>query len=127
MALGAFSVSLTVKDIAASRAFYETLGFTAFTQTQDQGWLILKDGDAIIGLFQGMFDKNMLTLNPGWDQNAQPVEGFEDVRAMKDRLEAAGLEIVSPSGLDGDGVGSFTVIDPDGNPVLIDQHVPKPE
>ena len=126
MALGAFSVSLTVKDIAASRAFYETLGFTAFTQTQDQGWLILKDGDAIIGLFQGMFDKNMLTLNPGWDQNAQPVEGFEDVRAMKDRLEAAGLEIVSPSGLDGDGVGSFTVIDPDGNPVLIDQHVPKP-
>ncbi len=126
MALGAFSVSLAVKDLAASKSFYETLGFEAMGGDADQGWLILKMGDTVLGLFQGMFDKNMLTFNPGWSQAAQALDDFEDVRDVHARLTAAGIETMQENGLDGDGVASFATVDPDGNPILIDQHVPKP-
>lgn len=126
MSLGAFSVSLAVKDLEASKTFYETLGFEAMGGAPDQGWLILKMGDTVVGLFQGMFDKNMLTFNPGWSQAAEPLDSFEDVRDVHSRLSAAGIETMQESGLDSDGVGSFVVVDPDGNPVLVDQHVPKP-
>ncbi len=126
MALGAFSVSLAVKDLDASKSFYEKLGFETMGGAADQGWLILKMGDTVIGLFQGMFEKNMLTFNPGWSQSAEPLESFEDVREVHSRLSAAGIETMQESGLDGDSVGSFVVVDPDGNPILIDQHVPKP-
>lgn len=122
MKLGAFSISLAVRDIAASRAFYEKLGFEVFGGNQDQNWLILKNGDTVIGLFQGMFEKNMLTFNPGWDQAAQPLEGFEDVRALHQRLAGAGLDTGAPIE-SGSGPAHFTLTDPDGNPILIDQHV----
>jgi len=126
MGLGAFSVSLAVKDLEASRAFYEELGFETMGGDAEQGWLILKTGDTVLGLFQGMFEQNMLTFNPGWSQDASPLEQFEDVRDIHRRLTAAGIETDQHNGLDGDGVASFTVVDPDGNPILIDQHVPKP-
>jgi lactoylglutathione lyase len=121
MDLGAFSVSLAVKDIAASRAFYEKFGFTVFGGNQSQNWLILKNGDHIIGLFQGMFEKNILTFNPGWDQNA--VEGFADVRELQRRLKDQGVQFASEADETSTGPASFMVIDPDGNPVLVDQHV----
>lgn len=124
--LGAFSISLAVKDLGASRAFYETLGFTTMGGDAAQGWLILKNGDTIVGLFQGMFEQNLLTFNPGWDQSAQALDSFEDVRALHAAFRSAGLETLQETGLDGDGPASFVVIDPDGNPVLIDQHVGKP-
>lgn len=127
MHLGAFSVSLAVKDLEASKSFYETLGFTAMGGAPEQGWLILKMGDTVLGLFQGMFETNMLTFNPGWGQDATPLENFEDVRDIHARLTAAGVETMQDTGLDGDGVASFAVVDPDGNPILIDQHVPKPD
>lgn len=123
MDLGAFSVSLAVKDLAASKAFYEKLGFSSFGGDADQGWLILKNGDTIIGLFQGMFDKNMLTFNPGWDQNAQPVDGFTDVRQMQKKLKSEGVAFASEADESTEGPASFVVIDPDGNPILVDQHV----
>jgi catechol 2,3-dioxygenase-like lactoylglutathione lyase family enzyme len=123
MSLGAFSVSLTVKDLKASKDFYVTLGFDAMGGDEEQGWLILKDGDNLVGLFQGMFEKNMLTFNPGWDQNANGLEGFEDVRDIQRRLKAAGLEFSSEADEGTTGPASFVVIDPDGNPVLFDQHV----
>lgn len=123
MALGAFSVSLAVKDIAKSRAFYEALGFEKFHGDEAQGWLILANGDAKIGLFQGMFEGNILTFNPGWDQNAQPVEGFEDVRDIQKKLKAAGVAMASEADETTTGPASATCIDPDGNAVLIDQHV----
>lgn len=123
MDLGAFSVSLSVKDLAASKAFYEKLGFSDFSGDADQGWLILKNGDTIIGLFQGMFDKNMLTFNPGWDQNAQPLDGFTDVREMQKKLKSEGVEFASEADETTEGPASFVVIDPDGNPILVDQHV----
>lgn len=125
MDLGAFSVSLAVKDIAASKAFYAKLGFSAMGGDEAQGWLILKNGDHIIGLFQGMFEQNILTFNPGWDQSASNTDSFTDVRDIAAALKADGLELMQETGLDGDGVGSFVVVDPDGNPVLIDQHRPK--
>jgi catechol 2,3-dioxygenase-like lactoylglutathione lyase family enzyme len=119
--LGNFSVSLTVRDIAASKAFYEKLGFTQGHGDVSQRWVIMKNGDVKIGLFQGMFDRNALTFNPGWDANGQNVERFEDVRAIQRRLKAAGLavgtDITSPS-----GPAHFALTDPDGNPILIDQH-----
>ena len=121
MTLGAFSISLAVKDLAASRTFYETLGFSQMGGNADQGWLILKCGDTIIGLFQGMFDKNILTFNPGWDQNAQALDSFEDVRALQSRLSEAGIETGAPIE-SASGPASFTLSDPDGNPILIDQH-----
>ena len=126
MSLGAFSVSLAVKDLSASKDFYAKLGFETFAGDPDHGYLILKNGDTLIGLFQGMFEDNILTFNPGWTQSAEAVDGFEDVRVLHNRLAADGLETMQEAGLDGDGPASFVVVDPDGNPVLIDQHVPKP-
>ncbi len=126
MSLGAFSISLAVKDLAASKAFYETLGFETAGGNADQGWLILRDGATTIGLFSGMFEKNLLTFNPGWAQDATPLSSFEDVRALHAAFTEAGLSTSQEAGLDGEGPASFVVTDPDGNPVLIDQHVPKP-
>ena len=121
MNLGAFSISLSVKDIAASRAFYEKLGFTKFGGDQDQKWLILKNGETLIGLFEGMFPKNMLTFNPGWDQDGQNLDDFDDVRDIQKSLLAAGVNLDSMAD-DGEGPASIMVTDPDGNPILIDQH-----
>lgn len=123
MKLGAFSISLAVADIAASKAFYEKLGFTVFGGNLDQRWLILKNGDTVIGLFQGMFDKNILTFNPGWDSNAQKVADFTDVRALQRDLKAQGLTFASEADETTTGPASFVIVDPDGNPVLFDQHV----
>ncbi|WP_332760320.1 VOC family protein [Pseudarthrobacter sp.] len=123
MQLGAFSISLTVKDIAASAAFYEKLGFSRFGGDITQNWLILKNGETVIGLFQGMFEKNMLTFNPGWSQNAEALDSFTDVRDLQRELKAAGTEFVSEADEATTGPGSFIVVDPDGNPVLVDQHV----
>ena len=123
MKLGAFSISLAVKDIAASKAFYEKLGFTVFGGNLDQNWLILKNGDTVIGLFQGMFDKNILTFNPGWDSNAQKVADFTDVRELQRQLKAKGLTFASEADETTTGPASFVLVDPDGNPVLFDQHV----
>ena len=123
MELGAFSVSLAVKDIAASRAFYEKLGFTVFAGDQSKNWLMLKNGDRVIGLFQGMFEKNVLTFNPGWDQNARTLASFTDVRQLQRRLKEQGVQFASEADETSKGPASFMVIDPDGNPVLVDQHV----
>ncbi|MEN7341571.1 MAG: VOC family protein [Pseudomonadota bacterium] len=123
MKLGAFSVSLAVKDIHQSVAFYEKLGFSAYHGDVADGWIILKNGDHIIGLFQGMFEKNILTFNPGWDQDAKPLDAFVDVREIQKSLRDAGVEIAQSVDEDGQGPGRTMVIDPDGNPVLIDQHV----
>jgi lactoylglutathione lyase len=123
MELGNFSISLSVADLAASRAFYEKLGFTSTMGDADQGWLILRNGDAIVGLFQGMFENNTLTFNPGWDRDAQPVEGFTDVREIQRRLKAEGVEFATEVDESGSGPGFFIVVDPDGNPILVDQHV----
>ncbi|MGY3437199.1 MULTISPECIES: VOC family protein [unclassified Marinovum] len=123
MKLGAFSVSLAVRDLAASQGFYEKLGFSAMGGKAEHGYLIMKNGDVLIGLFQGMFERNMLTFNPGWDQNAQKVEGFTDIRALQDDLKAAGVTFDQEADPDSTGPASFVVIDPDGNPVLVDQHV----
>lgn len=123
MQLGAFSISLAVKDIAASRAFYEKLGFQAFGGDPAQNWLILKNGDHVIGLFQGMFDRNTLTFNPGWDQNASPVDGFTDVRELQRRLKEQGVPLVAEADEATTGPAYLMAIDPDGNPILIDQHV----
>ena len=123
MQLGAFSVSLAVRDLQASRAFYEDLGFSAFAGDPSQNWLILRNGDHVIGLFQGMFEKNILTFNPGWDQNAQPVGDFTDVRELQRRLKARGMSFVSEADESASGPGSFVITDPDGNAILVDQHV----
>ena len=123
MQLGAFSISLAVKDIAASRSFYEKFGFQSFGGDPAHNWLILKNGDHIIGLFQGMFDKNILTFNPGWDQNAQKLPAFTDVRALQRQLRAAGVTFASEADESTTGPASFVAVDPDGNPVLVDQHV----
>ena len=123
MDLGTFSVSLNVKDLAASRAFYEALGFSQFHGDADQGWLILKNGGTVIGLFQGMLKGNTLTFNPGWDGDAQPVDDFTDVRELQRRLKAAAIDIATEVDESTSGPGSFIVNDPDGNPILVDQHV----
>lgn len=123
MDLGAFSVSLSVKDIAASRAFYEKLGFTQFGGNQDQNWLIMKNGDHVIGLFQGMFEGNLLTFNPGWDQNAQALDSFTDVRELQRVLKAKGITLLSEADENATGPGSAMLVDPDGNTILLDQHV----
>jgi catechol 2,3-dioxygenase-like lactoylglutathione lyase family enzyme len=123
MELGAFSISLAVKDIQASRQFYEKLGFARFMGDPAQNWLIMKNGERIIGLFQGMFEKNILTFNPGWDQDARPVGAFTDVRDLQRRLRAEGVEFVSEADESTTGPGSFMVVDPDGNTILVDQHV----
>lgn len=123
MQLGAFSISLAVKDISASRAFYEKLGFSVFGGDQGQRWLIMKNGTTLIGLFQGMFEKNMLTFNPGWDSDARQVPGFEDVRSIQDRLEQQGIPLDQAADPATTGPAYITLTDPDGNPILIDQHV----
>jgi lactoylglutathione lyase len=123
MELGAFSVSLNVKDLQASKEFYEKLGFEIFHGDASQNWLILKNGDHVIGLFQGMFDKNMLTFNPGWDSNAQELDIFTDVREIQRQLKGQGVEFISKADESTTGPASFIVMDPDGNPILVDQHV----
>ena len=121
--LGAFSVSLAVNNLQASRDFYEKLGFQGVGGDPAQNWLILRNGTVTIGLFQGMFERNILTFNPGWDYKAQPVEEFADVREHQRRLKAKGLVLTSEADESTTGPASFMVVDPDGNPVLIDQHV----
>ena len=121
--LGAFSVSLAVKDLEASRSFYEKLGFAAAGGDPSQGWQILRNGTTTIGLFQGMFDRNILTFNPGWDASANPLTSFTDVRELQRELKAQGVELESEADESGSGPASFTLVDPDGNPVLVDQHV----
>lgn len=123
MDLGNFSVSLAVKDLAASRAFYEALGFAVIGGDPAQHWLILRNGSTIIGLFQGMFERNMLTFNPGWDAECRTVPGFTDVRELQRRLRARGIEPQTPVDESTTGPGSLVLVDPDGNPVLLDQHV----
>ena len=123
MQLGAFSISLAVKDIEASKAFYLKLGFEVFGGDITQNWLILKNGDTIIGLFQGMFDKNTLTFNPGWDSDANKLDAFTDIRALQRQLKEQGLELVSEADENTEGSASFFLVDPDGNPILFDQHV----
>jgi lactoylglutathione lyase len=123
MELGAFSVSLAVKDLAASRAFYEKLGFTVFGGNQDHNWLIMKNGSTVIGLFQGMFDKNLLTFNPGWDSNAQPLNQFQDVRDIQRHLKTSGIVLAKEADETTTGPAHFFLEDPDGNQILIDQHV----
>ena len=123
MELGNFSVSLTVKDLAASKAFYEKLGFDAFAGDAAQNWLILKNGDVVIGLFQGMFAKNLLTFNPGWDNMCRTLPAFTDVRELQRRLKAQGVPFEQQADETTTGPASFVVVDPDGNPILVDQHV----
>lgn len=122
MNLGAFSISLAVKDIQASAAFYQKLGFTKFGGDITQNWLILRNGEHLVGLFQGMFEKNMLTFNPGWDQNAKELGAFTDVRELQRQLKAQGIQLATEANESTTGPASFVVIDPDGNPVLVDQH-----
>lgn len=123
MQLGAFSISLTVKDIRKSKEFYEGLGFATVGNTEPDKWCILKNGDTVIGLFEGMFDKNILTFNPGWDQNAQTLENYTDVRELQKQLKSRGYAPVQEADETTTGPASFVLIDPDGNPVMIDQHV----
>ena len=123
MNLGAFSISLSVKDIQASKSFYEKLGFSVFGGDAAQNWLIMKNGDHIIGLFQGMFEKNSLTFNPGWDQDAKPLGSFTDVRDLQRALKAKGINFQTEADESTTGPASFILVDPDGNPILVDQHV----
>jgi catechol 2,3-dioxygenase-like lactoylglutathione lyase family enzyme len=123
MQLGAFSVSLAVKDLEASRAFYQKFGFEVFAGDASQNWLILKNGDYVIGIFQGMFDKNMLTFNPGWNQDAAEVADFTDIRDLQRQLKAQGVQLATEADETTAGPASFIAIDPDGNPILVDQHV----
>jgi lactoylglutathione lyase len=123
MQLGAFSISLAVKDIEASRAFYEKLGFEPFAGDASQNWLILRNGHTVIGLFQGMFEKNTLTFNPGWNQDASEMNEFTDVRELQRQLKAKGVKLEAEADEQTKGPASFIAVDPDGNPILIDQHV----
>jgi len=123
MELGAFSISLTVKDINDSKVFYEKLGFKEFFGDITENWLILRNGNCVIGLFQGMFENNLLTFNPGWDINAQNLDTFSDVRELQRKLKAQGIEFLSEADESTSGPASFMVMDPDGNPILVDQHV----
>ena len=123
MDLGAFSVSLAVKDIKASQEFYAKFGFAVFAGDAAQNWLILKNGDCVIGLFQGMFEKNMLTFNPGWDSEARELDTFTDVRHLQHQLRDKGVEFINQADESTSGPASFMVVDPDGNSILVDQHV----
>ena len=123
MALGAFSVSLNVSDIAASVAFYSKLGFVEFAGDAEQGWVIMSNDGCVIGLFQGMFERNMMTFNPGWGQNAQPVDDFVDIRELQNSYKEQGIEIQNEIDETSTGPASFMIVDPDGNPILFDQHV----
>ena len=123
MQLGNFSVSLNVKDLQASLAFYQAFGFSVFGGEADQGWLILQNGDCTIGLFQGMFEQNILTFNPGWNNKAETLSDFTDVRELQRQLKSRGIGLHTEVDETGSGPGNFVVVDPDGNPVLVDQHV----
>ena len=123
MELGAFSISLTVKDIEASRKFYEKFGFVEFGGDTSQNWLIMKNGETVIGLFQGMFEKNLLTFNPGWDGNAHELENYTDVRELQRLLKGQGVELINEADESTAGPASFFAVDPDGNSILVDQHV----
>lgn len=123
MELGAFSISLAVKDLEASKAFYEKFGFKEFGGDATQNWLILKNGPHVIGLFQGMFEQNTLTFNPGWDSNASKLDSFTDIRDLQRKLKAQGIKLVSEADESSTGPASFVAIDPDGNPILVDQHI----
>ena len=123
MDLGNFSVSLTVKDIEASKAFYQKLGFESILGEESEGWQIMRNGDCVIGLFQGMFDKNILTFNPGWNSEAEVIDGFTDVRVLQQQLKAKGIVPLSEADESAAGPASFILEDPDGNAILIDQHV----
>jgi len=122
MNLGSFSVSLNVKDINASRDFYSKLGFEPIGGDVEQNWLILRNRDHVIGLFQGMFEKNMLTFNPGWDQQCAELDSFTDVRELQRKLKDSDIEIMDEAAEGSEGPASFMIMDPDGNPILIDQH-----
>jgi catechol 2,3-dioxygenase-like lactoylglutathione lyase family enzyme len=123
MELGTFSISLAVKDLQASRTFYEKFGFTVFGGEASRNWLILKNGRHVIGLFQGMFDKNILTFNPGWDSDARKLDTFTDVRDLQRQLKAAGVPLITEADEATAGPASFMAVDPDGTPILVDQHV----
>ena len=123
MQLGNFSISLAVKDLEASKTFYEKFGFKVFAGNDSQNWLILKNGDHVIGLFQGMFEKNIMTFNPGWDSNAQTLSEFTDVRDLQRQLKAQGVTFQTEADESTTGPASFIAVDPDGNPILVDQHV----
>lgn len=123
MQFGVFSISLAVKDLAASQTFYEALGFSVFDGDADHGYLIMKNGTTLIGLFQGMFEKNILTFNPGWDSDAKALDSFTDVRKLQAELKAKGIAFESEADEATTGPASFVVVDPDGNPILVDQHV----
>ncbi|WP_299336217.1 VOC family protein [uncultured Psychroserpens sp.] len=123
MKLGAFSISLAVKDIYVSKSFYENLGFSVFAGDLERNYLIMKNGNALVGLFQGMFENNILTFNPGWDENANTIEEFDDVRTIQKHLKSKGVALESEADETTSGPASFVVLDPDGNAVLIDQHV----
>ena len=122
MNLGSFSVSLAVKDIQASRDFYTKLGFEEIGGNADENWLILRNGDHVIGLFHGMFEKNMLTFNPGWDQQCADLESFTDVRELQKELKSQGVEFATEADESTEGPASFMIADPDGNPILFDHH-----
>lgn len=123
MTLGAFSISLSVKDIKASKQFYETLGFSVYAGQLEKNYLIMKNGNALVGLFQGMFENNILTFNPGWDENANKLDSFDDVRTIQKHLKTSGIKLVTEADESTSGPASFMVLDPDGNMVLLDQHV----
>jgi lactoylglutathione lyase len=123
MELGVFSISLAVKDLEASRKFYEKFGFTFFAGDPSRNWLIMKNGTHIIALFQGMFERNILTFNPGWDSNAQKLGTFTDVRDLQRTLKAHGVTLMNEADEKTTGPASFIAVDPDGNPILVDQHV----
>jgi catechol 2,3-dioxygenase-like lactoylglutathione lyase family enzyme len=123
MKLGTFSISLAVKDIDASKRFYEKLGFTVFAGDQTQNWLIMKNGDHAIGLFQGLFDNNIITFNPGWDSDAQPLKEFTDVRELQRQFKAQGINLIAEADETTTGPASLMMVDPDGNTILMDQHV----
>ena len=123
MQLGNFSISLAVKDVKASKAFYEKLGFHSFGGDIAQNWIIMKNGTTVIGLFQGMFDKNMLTFNPGWDENAQSLDSYTDIRDLQENLKKEGIAFMTEADRASNGPASFVIQDPDGNPILVDQHV----
>jgi lactoylglutathione lyase len=122
MKLGAFSVSLNVKDISVSKAFYEDLGFQTLGGDITQNWLILKNENTVIGLFQGMFEKNILTFNPGWNQNAENLESFTDIREIQKQLKEKGITMLSEADESTEGPAHFIIEDPDGNQILVDQH-----
>lgn len=122
MDLGNFSQSLTVKDVAASKDFYQKLGFEIFHDQSDHGWVIMKSPTAVIGLFQGMFEKNIMTFNPGWDANGQNTNNFTDIRDIQKKLKAEGIKIAQEVDENTSGPASFIVEDPDGNPIMFDQH-----